>query len=160
MTHSVVYVWGGTSDSTSPDCAEFQTCRRIPSVLGKRKIRFGVRCLLLQSVKCHRALHPDGMKKLPIIFLLTTCSVTELLGNILKSILYWSTVLKCKRAAVIPACGETTTEELGLQGNTLPRDLSVELADRRRRRKLQVALRIAAENKQIRGGAYIKALVL
>lgn len=68
--------------------------------------------------------------------------------------------MKCKRAAVIPACGETTTEELGLQGNTLPRDLSVELADRRRRRKLQVALRIAAENKQIRGGAYIKALVL
>lgn len=116
--------------------------------------------LLLELGKCHRALHPDGMKRLSIIFLLITCSLAELLGGVLISILLWSTASKCKRAAVITACGEETTEELELQGNTLPKDLSAELAGRRQSRKLQGALSVAAESRQIRGVAYIKALVL
>ena len=68
--------------------------------------------------------------------------------------------MKHKRDAVIPACEEKTMEELRLQGNTLPKDLSVELAGRRQSRKLQVALRIPAESRQIRGVACVKALVL
>lgn len=155
---SVVHVWRGMPHSTSPpDCAEFQTCRGIPSVLGKRKIKFWTHLLLWESVKCHRALHPDGMKRLPKIFLLITYTVTEILGGVLISFLPWSTALKGKRAAVIPTCGKKTMEKSRLRGNQLPKDLSFELAGRRQSRMLQVALRIAVERRQVRGVAYLKA---
>lgn len=151
---SVVHVWRGMPHSTSPDCAEFQTYRGIPSVLGKRKKMFWTHLLLWESVK---ALHLDGMKRLPKIFLWITYSVTEILGGVLISFLPWSTALKGKRAAVIPACGEKTMEESRPQGNQLPKDLSFELAGRRQSRMLQVALRTAVKRAQVRRVAYLKA---
>lgn len=89
------------------------------------------------------------MKRLPVTFLLITCSVAEILGGVLSYILHRSTALKCKRAAVITACRDKTMQELGLQGNTQPKDLSAEVVGRRQSRKLQVAPRVAVESRQI-----------
>jgi len=49
-------------------------------------------------------------------------------------------------------------EELGLQGDTLPKNLSAELAGRRQSRK--IALRTATERRPTGAVVYIKALVL